>query len=156
MSLKSIAGLVTLSLLPVVSGSGSADATTVASASRESEQVPQALTPGRDWTVEETRVLVRGQTLYAANCTGCHKADGTGMPLFDTPSLHNNAVASGPKTDYIRLVITGHNKMPGFGQWLDDADLAVLLSYVRNAWGNTGGDLITSAEVRAARTYSTQ
>jgi mono/diheme cytochrome c family protein len=41
--------------------------------------------------------------------------------------------------------------MPAFRKSLQDADLALILSYVRNAWGNQQGNLITMAEVAAVR-----
>jgi mono/diheme cytochrome c family protein len=51
----------------------------------------------------------------------------------------------------LTTVLFGRGTMPAFGKSINDADLALILSYVRNAWGNQQGDLIAAADVAAAR-----
>ncbi len=44
--------------------------------------------------------------------------------------------------------------MPPFGQILNDSDIAMLVSYIRNSWGNEAGS-VTALDVKRARAAST-
>jgi mono/diheme cytochrome c family protein len=48
-------------------------------------------------------------------------------------------------------VLFGRGTMPAFGKSINDADVALILSCVRNTWGNQQGDLIDAADVAAVR-----
>ena len=41
--------------------------------------------------------------------------------------------------------------MAAFGKQLSDTDIAAVITYERNAWGNKTGDAVQPAEVKAAR-----
>lgn len=104
----------------------------------------------RDWTKPE--LMERGEKVYGANCAACHQANGEGVPgAF--PALKGSAVATGPKDGHIDIVMNGKagTAMAAFASQLSDVDLAAVITYERNAWGNDAGDLIQPSEVKAAR-----
>lgn len=106
--------------------------------------------------------IARGQTLYYTSCAMCHGATGTGAgstypPLAQSDWLAANrsgavqAVVSGLQDE---LTVNGrvfHGQMPPIV--LDDAQVADVLTFVLNSWGNLGGSL-TAEEVRAIRANS--
>ena len=93
-----------------------------------------------------------GEKVYAANCAGCHQAKGEGMaPVF--PALDGSKIVNGPKQAQINIVMDGKEgtAMPAFGKQLSDTDIAAVITYTRNAWGNKTGDVIQSSEIKALR-----
>lgn len=74
-------------------------------------------------------VVSKGETLYTNYCSSCHKPNGRGVPNT-YPSLVGNNIVKGDKSTFIKLILEGRNEMPNFS-FLDDKDLAILLTYVR-------------------------
>jgi cytochrome c oxidase subunit 2 len=74
-------------------------------------------------------------------------------PAF--PPLDGSKTATGPKAAHIQTVLKGR---PGtaMAPWaqLPDADIAAVVTYERNSWGNKTGDAIQPSEVAAARKAS--
>jgi len=87
--------------------------------------------------------------VYAANCAACHQANGKGMGAF--PALDGSKMVLGPKADQIHLVLNGKNAMPKWGGVISDGDIAAVITYERNAWGNKTGEVIQTQEVANAR-----
>ena len=95
-----------------------------------------------------------GAALYATHCLTCHQADGNGVP-FMQPPLVGSEMLSGPAEGLIAFVLTGNqgpsdwgNPMGSFAG-LSDAELAAVLTYSRQAYGEAGPvepDLV--AEIR--------
>ena len=116
-------------------------------------QVAAAPTPAADpkkkWTMDELKAS--GEKLYAANCSACHQPTGKGMPPA-FPALDGSKVATGPKAGHVAIVLKGKpgTAMASFAQ-LADADLAAIITFERNAWGNKTGEAIQPAEIAAAR-----
>jgi len=108
-------------------------------------------TPGKQWSQVELQQLLEGERLYRKRCAGCHLAGGEGQLTLGAPALGNSAVAKGPAGELARTVLFGRGTMPAFRSSLQDVELAPILSYVRNAWGNQQGGLISRADVAAAR-----
>jgi cytochrome c oxidase subunit 2 len=104
----------------------------------------------RDWTKAE--LLARGEKVFTSTCAACHQANGQGIP-GTFPALKGGAIATGPKADHLALVMNGKTgtAMVGFASQLSDTDLAAVVTYERNSWGNGTGDLVQPSEVRAAR-----
>lgn len=103
----------------------------------------------------------KGAALYTANCSACHQASGEGLPgAF--PSLKGDAVVDkDDATKHIDTVLNGlhdarvsgvvySSVMPPFSATLSDAEIADLIDYERNSWGNHGKP-ITAAQVAAER-----
>ncbi len=103
--------------------------------------------PNKTWTKAE--LMARGQKVYE-NCTGCHQANGKGIPgAF--PALDGSPVVNGPKLDHLHVVLNGrNNRMPSWKQ-LSDVEIAAVVTYERNSWGNHTGEAIQPSEVKAAR-----
>ena len=108
-------------------------------------------TPDKQWSETGLRQLLDGERLYRKRCAGCHLSSGEGQLTLGAPALKNSAVAKGPAGGMVATVLFGRGTMPAFGKSINDADLALILSYVRNAWGNQQGDLIAAADVAAVR-----
>jgi cytochrome c oxidase subunit 2 len=92
----------------------------------------------------------RGEKLYASNCVACHQATGGAPPAF--PALDGSKLVNGPKNDQIALVMNGKpgTAMAAFGKQLNDTELAAVLTYTRNTWGNKAGE-VQPAEVKSLR-----
>jgi mono/diheme cytochrome c family protein len=101
--------------------------------------------------------MVAGQAIYKDNCAGCHTDAGTGIPRLFARLAGSHAVQSADPTTLIRVVVAGSQgvatpdaptapAMPSFGWRLDDAQVAAVLTYVRNSWGNAAS-AVTSSQV---------
>jgi len=91
-----------------------------------------------------------GEQLYNDNCAACHQQAGQGIPgAF--PALAGDKVALGDPKVVTFVVLTGRGGMPAFKDSLNDADLAMIITYVRSAWGNKAKP-ITAADFASART----
>jgi len=108
-------------------------------------------TPEKQWSQVELQQLLEGERLYRKRCAGCHLSSGEGQLTPGAPALRNSAVAKGPAGELARTVLLGRGSMPAFRTSLQDAELAPILSCVRNARGNQQGGLISRADVAAAR-----
>lgn len=99
-----------------------------------------------DLTVEE--LMSMGEQVYLSNCVACHQATGTGLPgAF--PSLVDSAVVKGPVSGHLDIVIKGKpgTAMQAFGAQLTPQQLAAVVTYERNAWGNNSGDAVQATDV---------
>ncbi len=103
------------------------------------------------WTMDGA--LKRGEKVFGAICAACHQASGEGVPgVF--PALKGSKVATGPLGPHLDIVIHGSKRNPimrPWGEQLDDRDLAGVITYERNAWGNQTGDLVLPQQVKEAR-----
>ena len=106
--------------------------------------------PNKKWDAKE--LAARGEKVYAANCVACHQANGRGNPPA-FPPLDGSKIANGPKEAHIDMVLNGkpNTAMAAFGKQLNDTEIAAVVTYERNAWGNKTGDLIQPAEIKALR-----
>ena len=101
-----------------------------------------------------------GQRLYGQHCLSCHQADGGGVPNMQ-PAIAGGTWVKGDARALALFVMSGGfdsasrkdsivgNVMPPFRQ-LADADLAEILTYIRQKFGD-GASPVTAAEVAEAR-----
>lgn len=90
-----------------------------------------------------------GKALFMKNCAACHQATGKGIPgAF--PALAGNAFVQGKASDPASVLLKGRGGMPDFSDTLNDREIATVLTFVRNNWGNKAEPL-TEAEVVALR-----
>ncbi len=114
----------------------------------------------RDAKAEEQRLLAmnmsmeelmkEGERVYLATCAACHMPNGEGLKgVF--PALKRSSVALGDPTEHINIVLNGKTgtAMQAFGNMLSLRELASVITYERNAWGNNTGDLIQPKDVNA-------
>jgi cytochrome c oxidase subunit 2 len=104
----------------------------------------------RDWTLDE--LVERGKGVYGTYCVACHQANGQGIPPA-FPALAGSAIATGPIEGHIERVVHGKpgTAMQAFGAQLNDVDLAAVITYERNAFGNNKGDLVQPKQIKAVR-----
>jgi mono/diheme cytochrome c family protein len=106
--------------------------------------------------------IIKGKQVFGKNCAACHQASGLGLaPLFP-PLVGSDWVNVDGHARIIRIVLNGlqgpitvngkayNNNMVPWKDALKDDEIADVLSYVRNAWGNKGS-LVTAEEVKAIR-----
>lgn len=101
-----------------------------------------------------------GEKVYKKFCISCHQADGGGVPHL-TPPLINTSYVLGDKQALINILLNGlknvdideetySNPMPPLGGILKDQQIADVLTFVRNSFGNKAS-AVTVAEVKEAR-----
>jgi cytochrome c oxidase subunit 2 len=105
--------------------------------------------PNKQWTLDELRA--QGEKVYAQNCVACHQANGMGVPNT-FPALSGSKIATGDKAAHIHIVMDGKpgTAMAPF-KHLSDVEIAAVVTYERNAWNNKTGEMISPADIKAAR-----
>jgi len=110
--------------------------------------------PNKAWELKD--LVARGEKVYAANCVACHQATGKGVPgAF--PALDGSPVVNGPKDVQIKTVLNGvarDGKPTAMVAWKDtlsDTDIAAVITYTRNSWGNHTNQAVQPSEVKADR-----
>jgi len=101
------------------------------------------------WSKED--LVERGRGLYNKHCAPCHQLGGEGLiPAF--PPLKGSQIATGPLSEHFDVVLNGKpdTGMPPWRQ-LNDLEIAAIVTYERNAWGNDTGDVVQPADAAAAR-----
>lgn len=114
----------------------------------------------------ERELFIKGKEIYAKEgyCATCHQADGKGLSASGFPPLANTRWVQGNEERLIKLTLHGllgpmevlGEKYPGqvpmtpFGGLLKDEDMAAVLTYVRNSFGNKAS-AITPEQVKAVR-----
>ena len=106
-------------------------------------------------------VMKAGSAIYRDQCSACHKLDGSGVPemfpaLRDAPSVRANDPTSlirvamnGTRTAATEVAPTGPG-MPSYAWQLNDQQMAAVLTFVRNAWGNAAPE-VSEGDVKSAR-----
>ncbi|OQW93822.1 MAG: cytochrome c oxidase subunit II [Beggiatoa sp. IS2] len=97
-------------------------------------------------------LMAKGETVYKANCAVCHQASGEGGGPF--PALKGSKIATGAVEDHIKIVLHGKAAMPPFKGSMNDLDLAAIITYERNAWGNVpsdGKDVVQPGMIKGLR-----
>ena len=115
-------------------------------AGKKEEAAIYASTIGKEWTFDE--LMVRGEEVYNRSCAACHQADGNGIAgVF--PALKDSPIALGPKEGHIAVLIDGvaGTSMQSFADQLSEVDIAAVVHYERNAWGNDVGDVTQPIDV---------
>jgi cytochrome c oxidase subunit 1 len=115
-------------------------------AARLKQAAASADDPARVWTLAALRE--RGEKVYGQNCLPCHQASGKGIP-GNFPALDGSPVVNGDKAAHIRIVFHGSQRNPAMQAWgkqLSDTDIAAVITYERNAWGNHSGQLVQPAK----------
>lgn len=102
-----------------------------------------------------------GQALFTGTCSVCHQANGEGLAGVFPPLAKSDFLAAGSKQTLSvvlrglsgKVVVNGreyNSVMPPMSQ-LNDDEVANIVTYVLNSWGNPGGR-VSAADVSAART----
>lgn len=139
----------------------------------KAQMVASAADSSKTWTKSD--LLAQGEKVFASNCAACHQATGLGMsgtfpPLsagktFSASAelLKNlrsrgflgkgNRIVMGPVKNHLDIVMNGipGTAMQAFAKQLSDSDIAAVITYERNSFGNRTGDVIQPSQVKALR-----
>jgi cytochrome c oxidase subunit 2 len=103
-------------------------------------------------TLTMDELMAKGESVYNTNCAACHQANGQGIPgVF--PGIAGSAVATGDVAKHIDIGVNGvaGTAMQAFGEQLSAVELAAVITYQRNAFGNDTGDMVQPADITAAK-----
>ena len=104
----------------------------------------------KDWTLEE--LVERGEKVYASACASCHQPTGEGLPpMF--PALKGSAIVTEDMAQHLNIVLNGvpGTAMAAFGKQLSEVDVAAVITFERNAWGNDTGEMLAPVDVLNAK-----
>jgi cytochrome c oxidase subunit 2 len=108
-----------------------------------------AAAAGKTWTKDE--LMEKGKKVYATACAACHGANGEGVGPF--PKMAGSKIVTGPLAAHLNIVMKGKagTAMQAFAGQLNDADLAAVITFERNGFGNKAGDVVQPSQIKAAR-----
>ena len=116
----------------------------------KASQAAAVLLESKHWKKEE--LLARGAEVYDRDCAICHQQNGEGLAgVF--PALARNDVVTGPLSEHLNALLRNRHDTAGLGlvKHLNDADIAAVVSFERQAWGNRAQDIVQPADVAAVR-----
>ncbi|MGF1762375.1 cytochrome c oxidase subunit II [Aliivibrio kagoshimensis] len=99
-------------------------------------------------TLTLDELMKKGKPLYESRCGACHQANGEGIPnVF--PGLKDSPIVKGAISDHIEIVLNGMSgtAMQAFANQLTAEELAAVITYERNAWGNNTGDAVQASDI---------
>lgn len=104
----------------------------------------------REWTMKE--LMAQGEQVYSRICAACHQPTGLGSPPT-FPALKGSKIATGPVEGHVDIVFNGKSgtAMQAFKNQLSDVEIASVITYERNAWGNSTGTMVQPIQIKALR-----
>ena len=104
----------------------------------------------RTWTMGE--LMPMGEEVYIKHCATCHERDGMGQGS-KYPALAGSEIATGAIEEHLGRVLFGvtDTEMQAWAPQLSDLEIAAVITYERNSWGNDVGDIIQPLTVFEAR-----
>lgn len=106
-------------------------------------------------------MMKEGAAIYEKHCAECHQPDGTGVPRVYPPLAKNRSILGSHPNNPIRMVLLGGFPpstegnprpygMPPFAYDLSDREVAAVVTYIRQSWGNNAPP-VSPVEVGASR-----
>ena len=104
----------------------------------------------KQWAMSE--LLPIGQNTFISHCATCHQTDGMGQGV-KYPALAGSNITTGNIEDHLNRVMNGKEKteMQAWAPQLTDLEIAAVITYERNSWGNDTGDVVQPMTVYSAR-----
>ena len=104
----------------------------------------------KTWTMDE--LMPMGQETFLKHCSTCHESDGQGQGI-KYPALVGSAIVTGPLADHLNRVMSGKadTEMQAWAPQLSDLEIAAVITYERNSWGNETSDVVQPLTVYEAR-----
>jgi cytochrome c oxidase subunit 2 len=126
---------------------------------KKAELAQSAAGAERAWSKDE--LMAKGKEVYAKQCSVCHQPEGQGLPPA-FPALAGSKVVNTPLlTPEGKLIPDGHvdrvmngkanTAMQAFKNTLSDVELAAVITFERNSFGNRMGDMIQPAQIKSLR-----
>lgn len=117
----------------------------IAQRAKEEEQRLLAMNMSMD------ELMTQGKKTYDTVCAACHMPNGEGLPgVF--PAIKGSPIATGDVDAHIDILINGvtGTSMASFAKQLTMSEIAAVITYQRNAWGNNTGDMVQAKDINAA------
>lgn len=98
--------------------------------------------------MSKDELMELGRNIFLSQCSACHQPNGQGIPgVF--PRLAGEGIAVTDKQAHINIVVNGSSgtAMQSFKNSLSMSELAAVITYERNAWGNDTGDLVQASDI---------
>ncbi|MFX7010007.1 cytochrome c, partial [Acinetobacter baumannii] len=89
------------------------------------------------------------EKVYSSNCAVCHQPTGKGAG--NIPALDGDKVVLGPKEGQIKVLLNGQNNVMPSWKALSDVEIASVITFTRNNWGNKTGEIVQPSDVASAR-----
>lgn len=104
----------------------------------------------KTWTMGE--LIPMGEAVFLKHCATCHERDGMGQGT-KYPALAGSEIATGDIVAHLDRVMNGlaDTEMQAWAPQISDLDIAAVITYERNSWGNDTGDVIQPITVYEAR-----
>lgn len=118
----------------------------------ERQAAAQRIADAASQTFTMDQLMSQGQTVYNTYCMACHQQNGQGLPPA-FPALAGSAIATGPVENHLNIVLNGKpgTAMAAFGAQLSAVDLASVITFERNAFGNNTGDMVQPVDIVQAQ-----
>lgn len=119
----------------------------------EAKNTPTGSSQPTPAAMSQEQLMKLGKQKYRQACMVCHAANGRGMPPV-YPALKGSSVSIGkPISRHINVVLHGvaGSAMQGYHDQLTDQEIAAIVTYERNAWGNNTNDVVQPADVAKVR-----
>ena len=103
--------------------------------SKKEEAIKLAELTEKEWSLAE--LAERGEGVYQKNCVACHQMNGEGLPpIF--PALAGSEIVMFDKNRNVEILMEGVQgaAMQSFANQLSEVDMAAVITYTRQAWGN--------------------
>ncbi len=109
---------------------------------QEAEQIKELM--AQTFTLDE--LMERGKAVYDRSCLACHGAKGEGGV---GKAIAKSPIATGELGRHLDVGINGvpGTAMQAFGGQINDVDMAAVITYQRNAFGNNMGDMVQPIDV---------
>ncbi len=104
----------------------------------------------KTWAMDE--LMPMGEGVYSEHCATCHQMNGAGKGA-KYPALAGSDIATGEIADHLDRVLNGKadTEMQAWAPQLSDLEIAAVMTYERNSWGNDSGDIVQPLTVFEAR-----
>jgi cytochrome c oxidase subunit 2 len=125
--------------------------TWLAEAKQAKQKAAEADAALLDQVIPKEELMALGEQVYMASCAACHQPTGLGLPgVF--PALKGSPIVIGDIKGHIDILLHGKpgTAMQSFAKQLSIKQIAAVITYKRNAWGNDTGDVIQPSEIQAA------
>ena len=102
---------------------------------KKEEAIKLAELTEKEWSLAE--LTERGEGVYQKNCVACHQMNGEGLPpIF--PALAGSDIVMFDKNRNVEILMEGVQgaAMQSFANQLSEVDMAAVITYTRQAWGN--------------------
>ncbi len=100
-------------------------------------------------------LMSQGEAVYLARCAVCHQANGEGI-TGAFPAIKGSAIAKGDLDPHIDVIVNGRagTAMQAFTNQLSDQEIAAVITYQRNAWGNDTGEAVQASDIHRFKTQA--